>query len=150
MAGGRRGGREIAEAQAYLEAAGFGRFMDVVPGPLFRSSHGKILTHMPLTPDSSYTHVIGALKKAYTISARLEEPDLEFDLEGLTSPKWAHHTFRRTADRMARDSMAETGATKGDIDDLFGWLQAERAKDQQRAYAGIAERSVRARCTMMI
>ena len=70
--------------------------------------------------------------------------------EALTSPKWAHHTFRCTADRMARDSAAETGATKDDIDDLFGWLQAERAKDQQKAYAGIAERSVRARCTMMI
>ena len=62
----------------------------------------------------------------------------------------AHHTFRRTADRMARDAMAETGASKEDIDDLFGWLQAQRAKDQQKAYAGIAERSVRARCTMMI
>ena len=47
---------------------------------------------------------------------------------------------------MARDSAAETGATKDDIDGLFGWLQAERAKDQQKAYAGIAERSVRARC----
>ena len=105
---------------------------------------------MPLVPESSYTHVIGALKRAYSISARLDEPDLEFDLEGLTSPKWAHHTFRRTADRMARDAMAETGASKEDIDDLFGWLQAQRAKDQQKAYAGIAERSVRARCTMMI
>ena len=44
------------------------------------------------------------------------------------------------------------GASKDDIDDLyiFGWLQAARAKDQQKAYAGIAERSVRARCTMMI
>ena len=91
-----------------------------------------------------------ALKRAYAISSRLAEPDLEFDLEGLTSPKWAHHTFRRTADRMAREAMAETGATKQDIDDMFGWLQAERAKDQQTAYAGPAERSVRARCTMMI
>ena len=65
-------------------------------------------------------------------------------------PPYAHHTFRRTADRMARDAMAETGASKEDIDDLFGWLQAQRAKDQQKAYAGIAERSVRTRCTMMI
>ena len=105
---------------------------------------------MPLAPDSSYTHVIGALKRAYTISSRLDEPDLELDLEGLSSPKWAHHTFRCTSDRKARDTMAETGASKDDIDDQFGWLQAARAKDQQKAYAGIAERSVRARCTMMI
>ena len=74
----------------------------------------------------------------------------EREREGLTSPKWAHHTFRRTSDRMARDAMAETGASKEDIDELFGWLQAQRAKDQQKAYAGITERSVRARCTMMI
>ena len=57
---------------------------------------------------------------------------------------------RWTDDRMARDGMAETGASKDDIDDIFGWLQAERANDQQKAYAGLAERSVRARCTMMI
>ena len=47
-------------------------------------------------------------------------------------------------------SLSCVGASKEDIDDLFGWLQAQRAKDQQKAYAGIAERSVRARCTMMI
>lgn len=28
--------------------------------------------------------------------------DLELDLEGLSEPKWAHHSFRRTADRFAR------------------------------------------------
>jgi hypothetical protein len=43
--------------------------------------------------------------------------------------------------------MAETGASKDDIDNIFGWLQAERTKDKQKpekAYAGPAERSVRA------
>ena len=54
---------------------------------------------------------------------------------------------------MARDAAAETGASKDDIDDLFGWLQAERAKVarinkkglRSLVVAGIAERSVRAR-----
>ena len=68
----------------------------------------------------------------------------------MTSPKWAHHTFRRTADRMARDAMAETGASKEDIDDLFGWQQAERAKDMQLHYAGPQERALHARITMML
>ena len=40
---------------------------------------------------------------------------------------------------MARDAAAETGASKDDIDDLFGWLQAERAKvariTTKKAYA---------------
>jgi hypothetical protein len=94
--------------------------------------------------------VIGALKRAYAISSKLGEPDLDLDLEGLSVPKWAHHTFRRTSDKFARDCMEDTGATKEDIDEQFGWKQAERAKDQQSSYAGPRSRSHRARITMMI
>ena len=75
---------------------------------------------------------------------------MDLDLEGLEEPKWAHHSFRRTADRLARASMQETGASKEDLDDMFGWNQAERAKDMQVHYAGRLERSKRARVTMMI
>ena len=59
---------------------------------------------MPLSKDSSYTHLIGALKQAWEISSNLPEPDLELDLEGLEEPKWAHHSLRRTSDRFARQS----------------------------------------------
>ena len=52
-------------AKAYLTKKGLGAFIDEVPGPLFRSTHGRLITHMPLTPDSSYTHAMGALKRAY-------------------------------------------------------------------------------------
>jgi hypothetical protein len=150
VAGGRRGGTALQEARRHLERHGLSRFLDEVPGPLFRSSHGKVLTHMPLAIDSSYTHLIGALKKAYQISSRMAEPDPDLDLEGLSEPKFAHHTFRRTSDKVARDSMELTGASKDDIDDQYGWRQAERAKDQQSAYAGPRSRSHRARISMMM
>ena len=37
-----------------------------------------------------------------------------------------------------------------DIDEMFGWNQAERAKDMQTHYAGRLERSRRACITMMV
>ena len=58
--------------------------------------------------------------------------------------------MRRTADKIARDTIDVTGAEKGDIDDMFGWKQRERKQDQQLAYAGLRDRAHRARITMMI
>ena len=43
-----------------------------------------------------------------------------------------------------------TDAKVEDINDLFGWKQAERAKDMQMHYAGLGDRAHRARITMMI
>ena len=85
-----------------------------------------------------------ALKKAYKLSQEDGEGDPELDLEGLEEPKWGHQTFRRTADKLARRHQKDTGAKKEDIDELFGWKQAERAKDMQRHYAGLQERAFRA------
>ena len=138
---------EIAEL---MVAAGLGAHTDVVPGPLLRATRGHLLTHMPLAPDSSYTHMMAALRDAYAISQAMDEPDLQLDLEGLEKPKWGHHTLRRTGDKVARDSQEETGADKGEIDDLFGWNQRERAKDSQLHYAGRRDRARRSRITMML
>ena len=150
IAGGARDGSSIKEAMAWLQSHGLAAYADVVKGPLLRATHGRLLTHMPLAPDSSYTHIMGALRDAYLLSSEMEEPDLELDLAGLEEPKWGHHSLRRTADKIARDTMAMTGADKGDIDDMFGWKQKERKKDQQLAYAGLRDRVHRARITMMI
>jgi hypothetical protein len=150
VAGGAREGASVKEAMAWLTEQGFGAHADVVKGPLLRATHGSMLSHMPLAPDSSYTHIMGALRDAYAISSEMAEPDLELDLAGLDSPKWGHHTFRRTSDKMARDAAEETGASKEDIDAHFGWKQRERQKDQQLAYAGLRDRTQRARVTMMI
>ena len=103
-----------------------------------------------LAVESSYKHLMGALRSAWEVSRDMEEPDLELDLEGLEEPKWGHHTFRRTADRIARATMAITEVTEEDIDEHFGWKQAERAKVQQLSYAGRKHRSTRARITSQI
>ena len=150
VAGGKADGKRLRVAKAYLESKGLGKFLDVVPGPLIRASRGKAYTHMPLTTDSSYTHYIGAMKAAYKISDALEEHDPELDLEGRKAPKWAHHSSRRKSDKVARETMDDTGATKDDIDDMYGWKQAERAKDMQLHYEGRRLRSRRARISMMV
>ena len=58
--------------------------------------------------------------------------------------------MRRTSDKIARATAKETGIDKEDIDDMYGWKQAERAKDMQVAYAGRRERARRAHVSMMI
>jgi hypothetical protein len=52
--------------------------------------------------------------------------------------------------QVARETMDVTDATKEEIDDMFGWKQAERAKDMQLHYEGRRLRSRRARITMMV
>ena len=150
VAGGPKSSKALTDALRYFESKGLGHYVDKVPGPLLRATHGSVLTHMPLKAESSYTHLMGALKEAWNTSSRLEEPDEELDLEGLEKPKWGHHTFRRTADKFARQYMQETGTSKEDIDDMFGWKQAERSKDMQKHYDVRRNRSRRAAITMMI
>jgi hypothetical protein len=146
------GGTEasLSVTTTWLGEAGLGKFAKVVPGPLLRATRGKLLTHMPLAPDSSYTHVVGALREAFEISSDMEEPDTELDLEGLSKPKVGHHTLRRTGDKLATNSMDETGALEEDIDDIFGWDQRARAKKMNVHYAGRKQRARLARVTMMI
>jgi hypothetical protein len=147
---GRSASSRLRDAKRYLESKGFGKFLDVVPGPLIRASRGRVFTHMPLSVDSSYTHFIGAMKAAYKLSDAMDEHDPELDLEGREAPKWAHHSSRRKSDKVARETMDVTDATKEEIDDMFGWKQAERAKDMQLHYEGRRLRSRRARITMMV
>jgi len=71
VAGGRRESAKVTSARTYFEQEGFGAYVDVVPGPLLRSTHGSVLTHMPLAVDSSYTHAMGALREAWEISSSM-------------------------------------------------------------------------------
>ena len=98
-AGGEASGSAVREARAWATSVGLGALTDVVAGPLPRSTHGNLLSHMPLVPDSTYTHLMGALKMAWDVSRQMEEPDMELDLNGLDAPKWGHHTLRRTSDK---------------------------------------------------
>ena len=86
VAGGTRDSSSLRASIEYLKAKGLGKFVDLVPGPLFRATRGRLITHMPLAIESSYTHVMGSLKAAYEISSKMDEADLELDLEGLEKP----------------------------------------------------------------
>ena len=43
-----------------------------------------------------------------------EGPDAELDLQGFDKPLWGNHSFRRFADMVARQTMAQTGASEQD------------------------------------
>ena len=153
IAGGPKGGAVLSRAELMLSEWGLARFGKVVPGPLLRATRlgdAQRLSHMPLNPKSTYTHLVDALRKAYVTSQAMHEPDRELDLEGRDEPHFGNHSGRRYADRKATDSAEITGATKGEIDDHFGWNQRERKKDSQLHYHGKAARLRRARITMMI
>ena len=123
-----------------------------------RATHGRVLTHMPLATGSTYTHLMGAMKRAYSISKEMEEPDLELDLQGLKEPKWGNHSLRRHSDKKARESLPKhvaagvTEVTKQLIDYFYGWLLKEMNKDMQLHYAGLDRpaRRILARVTMFL
>ena len=149
----------LMSARDWLERQGFGKYTTMVPGPLIRSTLGKVLTHMPLSTGSTYTHLVGAMKAAYAISEKMTEPDVELDLQGLDKPKWGNHSLRRHSDKVARESMNkhklsgfQFEVNKQLIDYFFGWLLKERNKDMQLHYAGldrVARRGL-ARVTMFL
>ena len=152
VAGGATGSDAVLGARRWLIMRGFGSATSLVPGPFLRAteSGSGALTHMPLQEGSTYTHHCAAMKSAYEISAAMEEPDLELDLNGESKPKFANHSARRAADRVARETQARSGVSTMDIDVHFGWLEAQRRKDMQLHYQGKdrAQRVRRARVTM--
>ena len=97
----------------------------MVPGPLLRATHGrgKGLTHMPIVPGSTYEIIHDCFAAAHRAANR-STPDPELDLQGFGAPLWGHHSLRRFADTVARETMATTGATEQDIDIIFGWLES--------------------------
>ena len=122
VVGGPRECKDICQVASELAKAGFD--FDVVPGPLMRATHGKALgsSHMPLQPSSTYAALHECLPRAYELAKALG--DDEIDLRGLAEPLWGHHSIRRGADTVARQTMHITGATERDIDIIFGWNEA--------------------------
>ena len=125
-----------------LHAAGFteaGR-LRVVPGPLFRSTHGASgHTNMPLSISATYQPLHDLFDAAHAM-ANAVRPDPELDLRGLPKPLWGHHSDRRGADTVARQTMHLTGATERDIDLVFGWKEAFYSKEMQLHYESSFDR----------
>ena len=125
----------LATAVRELDRAGFGSDrVKIVPGPLIRATigGGKEASHMPLDPKSTYNSLHELLDEAHRLANR-SSPDPELDCPG-GEPLWGHHSFRRFADTVARQTMAETGATEQDIDLTFGWLEAMDSQKMQIHY----------------
>ena len=131
-----------------LTRAGFGEKISIVPGPLMRATHGESmgLAHMPIQPASTYQVLHDAMDAAFE-AANVESPDPELDLRGLSAPRWGHHSARRGADTVARQTRGETGATEQDIDIIFGWQEAFYSAKMQLHYESSFDRVRRAAVT---
>jgi len=152
IAGGEKNGQWYKEAKDWLARYGYEAFGRQTEGPLLRASvegSPKRLTMMPLAVGSSYTHVPTALTKAWKLNVERGVVDTELDLLG-DKPKFGNHGNRRKADKIAMDTRDITLCTEEDIDDHFGWDQAERKKKSQLHYKGRSDRMKRARVTMML
>ena len=151
LVGGVFGCDDINQVAREMTMAGLERSISVVPGPLMRSTHGKVLgfSHMPLQPSTTYDLLHQCLPRAYEL-ANANSPDPELDLQGLAEPLWGHHSLRRGADTVARHTMHLTGATERDIDLLFGWSEYLYKKVMQLHYESNMERDRRSRVTSMM
>ena len=151
VAGGRRDSEEIQRVVEELRRAGLESRTRVTLGPLIRATSGSNLTHMPLSTDSTYKLLHGVMDDAYRMAnSRESGPDPELDLMGALEPHWTHHSWRRFADKVARETREETGVSDTDIDLFFGWMEAFYRKKMQLHYAGRTDRVKRSRVTMMI
>ena len=143
---------DISTVVSELAKAGFSGTdrVTIVPGPLIRaSSHvGKVQTHMPWVPTSSYDHLHEMLDEAHRLSGGLADPEL--DLQGLAKPLWGHHSNRRGSDTIARATMSITGATEQDIDLTYGWREAMYSHLMQVHYESKFDREKRKAVTRMV
>jgi hypothetical protein len=152
LVGGPKAGGVISTTKRWLESVGLWRRCALMPGPLIRAMQGRVLTHRPLQPGSTYKHLTAAIQDAYLLSREMDEPDMELELMGSDpeAPRWGNHWARRKADKVARDTMDELNVTEGDIDDQFGWQQKRRRQQQQIHYSGKTELVRKAKTTRLL
>ena len=122
---------------------------------------------MPLTPNATYTAMHKAMDEAYRLANGVpkehwrpngegvaaehwHDRDPELDLMGLAVPRWGHHSNRRLADTVARQTREETGVTEQDIDIIFGWLENYYSSKMQMHYESKFDREKRKAVTMMV
>ena len=105
--------------------------------------------HMPIQPGSTYSILHDSFDAAFA-EANRTSPDPELDLRGLEAPLWGHHSARRGADSVARQTREQTGASEQDIDLVFGWQEAFYNAKMQLHYEGPFDRVRRACVTSMM
>ena len=105
---------------------------------------------MPVHPQSTYSDLHKIMELAHERTHSADDPDPWFDQGDLDAPLWGHHSLRRLADTVARQTMSRTGATEMDIDLMFGWNERMYSAKMQLHYAETFTRDVRHRVTMYL
>jgi len=103
-----------------------------------------------LDPSSTYDTLHKIMDKCYELSNPPGDPDPWLDLQGLETPLWGHHSWRRMADTVARATMAKSGVSEQDIDLVFGWLEEMYSQRMQFHYETRFNRDKRYRVTMYL
>ena len=65
------------------------------------------------------------------------QPDIEYDATTDPEPKFANHSNRRHADRVATRSAKADDISVEDIDVFFGWELKKMSEQMQKYYAGL-------------
>lgn len=137
VTGGAKRGSNVAEAVAWLQAKGFGKFVGVAEGPLFRATLGSKLTHMPYSPNSTHVHLIPAMDLAFERVQATGQIDPEYEPIPGMEPKFANHSNRRHADRVAMRNAKTTGISDNDVNFFFGWELKKLSEKMLLHYAGL-------------
>ena len=95
------------------------------------------MTHMPYSPNSTHVHLIPAMQMAFDMVQASGEVDPEYDPLPGWKPKFANHSNRRHADRVAMRNAKVTGVSENDIDFFFGWDLKKLAETMRLHYAGL-------------
>jgi hypothetical protein len=148
--GGQSNDSSIADLVYELTGAGLGSFVSIAEGPLMRSTDGAAISHMAIDPSSTYSSLHKIMDEAYELSNPEGDPDPWLDLQGLESPLWGHHSWRRLADTLARATMAKSGSSEQDIDLTFGWRENMYSQVMQYHYETRFNRERRYRVTMYL
>ena len=105
---------------------------------------------MPLGTQSTYERLHVMMDAAYAAANPPGDRDTEIDLMGLERPLWGHHSFRRLADTVARQTRHDSGASEQDIDIMFGWQEAVYSAKMQMHYETKLIREVRTSVTRLM
>ena len=120
---------------------------------------GYLVTHMPLSVKSTYTHLVDGIREAYDEMREEKIVDPELDLAGQVEPQWGNHSLCRHADAVAQRSLQKGLFKAGEgledvtsemIDVFFGWALKALRQKMQLHYAGLdrVARRALARVTM--
>ena len=92
---------------------------------------------MPLGSGSCFAKIKDYLIKAARAAnsdPSNPDPELGVPIEKIEEASWGSHSFRRGADKRARDFCLRNKIDLKVVDKVFGWKEAEHSRDMQLHY----------------